>query len=231
MNGLLEILLSKKVSIPDKYDQYKEIFRHFRGKEISLENLKIKDKSQDNIFNDPEKFYLESPTEGFLMGDILKDISPIWIGSNSDKTGSVIRKSGDSRFMILSTECDCELRENGSHLSYIRVCPVYDEEEIVSLMKGDTKEFRGYLQANSVIEYFWMPRTTKKGNGLVADLSHIFSVETESLHEFVSRSKINRVCSLSQTAFFTLQIKLAWFFSRPEPEDTQRSNLNVFQLL
>ena len=132
--------------------------------------------------------------------------------------------------MILSTECDCELRKDGSHLSYIRVCPVYDEEEIVSLMSGDAKEFIGYLQANSVIEYFWMPRTTKKGGGLVADLSHIFSVETETLHELVSQSRISRVCSLSQTAFFTLQIKLAWFFSRPEPEDTQRLALDPFQL-
>ena len=230
MNALLEILLSKKVVVPEKYEQYKDIFKYFRGKQVTVENSNVKGKDLSNIFDDSEKFYLKSAKNGFLMGDILENLSPIWLGGKED--GSIsIKKSADAKFMILSTECDCEIRDDGKHFSYVRVCPVYEDEKILSGMQGDQKQLLGSLKANTIIEYFWMPKIKKKSNGLFADLTHIFSIDIHTLYDSVSRGDVTKVCSLSEVAFFLLQIKLAWFFSRPEPDDNERVNLDEFKLL
>lgn len=231
MLNLLEIISSKKVIIPDSYEQFKTIVRILRGKQGSLSGLKIKQEKPDKIFENSEDFFLSSPDKGFLPGDILGELSPIWLQLGDSEHETRIRKSQPAKFMIVSTECDCELREDGSHMSYIRVCPVYDEQEVYGLMTtgNPDQQLMGDLRSNSIVEYFWIPRMEKNGNGHFADISHIVSIHTESLHRLAKSGKIKRMCSLSETAFFLLQLKLAWFFSRPGPSDSQRDRLEPFR--
>lgn len=213
VSDLLEILQSKKVSIPETYDQFKNIIRVFRGKQGTIGDFKVKQDKPVKLFDDPELFYLVSPEKGFLPGDILGDLPPIWLDSGSNEDIK-IKKSASSKFMIVSTECDCELRDDGSHMSFVRICPVYDENEIESHISSsnDLKQIMGNLQSNSFVEYFWVPKMEKSGNGHFADLSHIFSINIETLHHMAAKEKITRICSLTETAFFLLQLKLAWFF-------------------
>jgi len=58
-----------------------------------------------------------------------------------------------------------------------------------------------------------------------ADLSHIFSVSLTDLYEEIKASRVKKIISLSQDAYFLLLIKLAWLFLRPSAPDSIRNEL------
>lgn len=89
---------------------------------------------------------------------------------------------------------------------------------------------QGTLKANRYTEYFWMPPIKQKGNALVADLGHMFSIGLEDLYSQVEAKKIQRTISLSKDAYFLLLVKLAWLYLRPASPETQRDQLEKWTL-
>lgn len=71
-----------------------------------------------------------------------------------------------------------------------------------------------------------MPKIEADGEALIADLSHIYSIDLEFLHGLTDAQKVSRYVSLSKDAYFLLLIKMAWFFLRPSV-DTERDSLEA----
>ena len=187
MPDLKEILLSKNVAVPEDYETFKNIFRHFKGK-------KVGDVQGDDgpLLSRADEFYLKPDTgSSFLQGDLLENIPSVWIQKDAD--GKLIAlKSAASMAMVLSSECDCELRADQGHQSFIRLCPVLKQSE---LLEGYEKEkqadARGKLERNYYTEFFWMPSPSKADEPLVADLSHFYSVALPDLHSKTTYHKSN----------------------------------------
>lgn len=126
MPSLKEILESKNVVIPENFKVFKDIFRHFRGKQVQ----EIKGDTRP-LLDKPEEFYLQ-PTKagGFLQGDILDNIPPVWVAKAED---GLLKAFGDEAgmAMVLSNECDCEHRTENAQ-AYIRLCRVVSEADLLS---------------------------------------------------------------------------------------------------
>ncbi|MEE9452010.1 MAG: hypothetical protein V3V61_04545 [Gammaproteobacteria bacterium] len=219
MSDLKEILLSRNVVIPENFQVFKNIFKHFKGKQV--QDI---DGDKRPLMDKAEEFYLTPPASGgFLQGDVLEGISPVWLANdeNKDLTAFV---SDPQMAMILSTECDCENRENAQ--AYIRFSPIITEEQLLNDSPAKKRDsIAGNLKANRYSEYFWMPGPFSESGNLVVDLSHVFSVTLTDLYDQLSAHSIKRKLSLSEDAYFLLLVKLAWFFLRPSAPDTQRSGL------
>lgn len=217
MASLSELIKSKAIYVPDEIKLYQDIFRHFRGKQVGDPPV---DGDSRPLLGSAEHFYCEPPTnEGFLQGDILDSIAPVWIDSSGEATVGEV-----AFFMVLSNECDTELRSSGSQ-KYIRGCPVYTEEFVLkaSQLTGEKlSSLKGNLRSNKMSEYFWMPEYDGK-NALVADLGHIFSVDLEWFHKATNDDKkVKRIISLSKDAYYLLQIKIGWFLLRPVPDSRRQ---------
>lgn len=216
MDFLEELIKTKKFQVPDTEQQYRNIFRHYRGKKVeSLEG------DPRPLLNDPKEFYLKPPTEGFLQGDLLSGLSVPFINEDGEAVVS------DAAFcsMVLSNECDAEYRKN-NYQAYLRLCPVFRETELFELEPGlASPDRKGNLQANRYTEYFWMPRFEEQP--LIADLSLIFSVDLPHVHQQMQEDPKRRLASLSEDAHSLLRIKLAWFFLRPTT-DSRRVELGMF---
>jgi hypothetical protein len=217
---LKEILLNKNVAVPKNYETFKDIFRHFKGRSVG--NVKGDD---GPLMNRADEFYLTSPINGFLQGDVLENVPSTWI--QTDENGDLAAfASQPSSAMIVSAECDCEKRNEGSEQAYIRLCPIFSQLELLNETPADRKaDVRGKLERNYFSEYFWMPSPRKKEEPLIVDLSHFFSVSLRDIYLQVERGTIKRKLSLSQESYFLLLIKLAWFMLRPAAPDTQRNDL------
>ena len=223
MPSLKDILESKNVVIPENFEVFKDIFRHFRGKQV----LEIRGDTRP-LLEKPEEFYLQpSQARGFLQGDVLDNVPPVWLAKAKDD-GAIKAFSGDPEMaMVLSNECDCEHRAENSQ-AYIRLCRVITESALLSeneVPKEQVANLRGNLKANRYTEYFWMPAPKKGDQPIVADVGHIYSVGLEDLYENVADGTVKRKYSLSEDGYFLLLIKLAWFFLRPAATDTARRGL------
>ncbi len=73
MSNLKNILLSKDIAIPSDFDVFKNIYRHFKGKNIKVDDQPLAGDSRP-LLDKAEDFYLHSPGIGFLQGDILKNV-------------------------------------------------------------------------------------------------------------------------------------------------------------
>lgn len=224
MADLKEILLSKSVVVPESFSFFKDIFKHYRGKQVQgIEGDKRP------LLEKAEDFYLKPTDAGLLQGDVLTNISPVWVAKDED--GGLTAFTSDPQMaMVLSTECDSEKRDNAQ--AYIRLCPVFTEEELLDEMEVPAEKWssvEGNLKANYYSEYFWMPACSAGSQNMIADLSHIFSVALDDIHGGLSEKSVVRVISLSEDAYFLLLIKLAWFFLRPAAPDTARSKLEKWE--
>ncbi len=184
MADLKEILLSKNIVIPKNFEFFKDIFRHFRGKEVR--GIEGDDRP---LLEKASEFYLTPEhSGGFLQGDILDNLTPTWLAKDSKGILSAF-VSNPQLGMILSNECDCEQRTEGSQ-SFVRICPVFFESQLIKeleISKEKIKGVMGNLKANHYTEYFWMPKPSYSQENLIADLSHIFSVSLEDLYENVNK--------------------------------------------
>jgi len=219
--SLKEILESKNVVIPENFEVFKDIFRHFRGKQVQ----EVRGDARP-LLEKPEEFYLQpSVSGGFLQGDVLDNIPPVWLAKAEDGTIKAFTAASEMA-MVLSNECDCEHRTENSQ-AYIRLCRVMPETTLFSenAVPKEVANLRGNLRANKYTEYFWMPAPKKGEQPIVADVGHIYSVGLEDLYEKVTDGSVKRKYSLSEDAYFLLLIKLAWFFLRPPAPDTARRGL------
>jgi len=219
VSNLENLLSSRDIFIPENFDVFKKIFKHFRGKKVG----EIPGDKRP-LLERTEEFYRKPPQEGLLQGDILSAVSPLWIDSEGDPTSADPREA-----LVLSNECDTENREDSAQ-AYIRLCPVYNEDELLALdvvPKDKATEFRGNLKANNFTEYFWMPPLKDK-KARVADIGHFYSADLNWLNQKIASGEIKRVASLSEDGYFLLLIKLAWFMLRPV-SDTQRPSLEKYQ--
>ncbi len=229
MSNLRNILQSRDIAIPKDYDVFRNIYKHFRGKQVKEESGAKTPGDSRPLLDKSEEFYLHSSIEGFIQADILGGIPSCWVAKEgeSDFTSFISEKM---MAMVLSSECDTEYRTENSQ-SFIRLCPIFMENQLIieqDLKEGTEKlsNFTGNLRANYFTEYLWMPPVSKGGQPLVADLSNVFSIALEDVHELVAKGAINKVASLSQDAYFVFLIKTAWFFLRPSPADTLRDKLS-----
>jgi len=224
MSDLKEILLSRNVIIPENFQCFKDIFKHFKGKQVH-----DIDGDKRPLMEKAEEFYLNPLSDaGFLQGDILDNLSPVWLAKDNDQHLSAF-SSEPQMAMVLSTECDCENRENAQ--TYIRFSPVILEDHLLhDLPSAKRSSITGNLKANYYSEYFWMPSPSSESENLVVDLSHVFSVTLTDLYHQLSMGSIKRKVSLSEDAYFLLLVKLAWFFLRPASSDTKRSGMTPWQL-
>ena len=220
MPDLKEILQSKRVVIPDDYQVFKNIFRHFRGKQIG----DIKGDSRP-LLERADEFYRMPPKSGLLQGDILCDIPTSWI--QNDESGNLSgHASGKGMAMILSSECDCEARDDRSHQAFIRLCPVVDEAILLEDYEGPRrKDAKQNLERNHYTEYFWMPPIAEESGALIADLSHFYSINLDDLHDHLAKGSVKRKVSLSKEGYYLFLMKMAWFMFRPETADGQRKDL------
>lgn len=230
MSNLKNILQSREIAIPKDYEVFKNVYKHFRGKQVKEEGDKDKISGDARpLLEKSEEFYLTSSEDGFMQADVLVGVPASWLASD-EKEELVSYISEKMMVMVLSSECDTEYRTSSSQ-SYIRLCPVYFENQLITdqdLKEGTEKfkNFLGNLKANYFTEFFWMPPITKGGQPLIADLSNVFSIALEDLHNLVKAKKVNKVVSLSQDAYFIYLIKTSWFFLRPSPTDTLRNKLD-----
>jgi len=224
--ALKEILLSRNVVIPENFQVFKNIFKHFKGKQV--QDI---DGDKRPLMEKAEDFYLTPPSSGgFLQGDILENISPVWLANDEDQDHLAAFVSDPQMAMILSTECDCEDREREDAQAYIRFSPIIAEKQLLNDSPAEKRDsIAGNLKANRYSEYFWMPDPFSKSENLVVDLSHVFSVTLTDLYDQLSINSIKRKLSLSEDAYFLLLVKLAWFFLRPPAPDSQRSGLNPWK--
>ena len=220
MSDLKEILLNKNVVVPQDYEAFKNIFRHFKGKKVG--DIKGDD---GPLMDRADEFYRTPLSEGgMLQGDILENIPSTWIQSDNG-TLSAFASTG-SYAMVISNECDCEKRQDGSHQSYIRLCPVmYQSTVLEGTPKEEKSDVEGKLVRNYYTEYFWMPAVSKTEESLVADLSHFFSISLEDLYDKIEDQTVGRKVSLSQEGYFVFLLKMAWFMLRPATPDTARKDL------
>lgn len=171
---------------------------------------------------------MKPESKGFLQGDVVDGVPTTWIAKNEKGEFSAFQSTPIAA-MVLSNECDCELRSNSQN--YIRLCPVLNQSDL--LQDFDEKkraDVKGKLERNFYTEYFWMPAPSKDADPLVADLSHFFSVALEDFHAALNENKITKIISLSREGFQLLLIKVAWFMLRPAAPDTERKNLQPWTL-
>lgn len=208
----LEDLIKNRVYAPlEAFSEIMGIIEHFRGKRLGGFDGDLRP-----LLEDSDSFYCKSPESGFLQGDILSGV-PV---SFTDSQGDAIEISEEHHIMVLSNECDAEMREK-NHQAYIRYCPVYRESLLFSLLGAD-KSLQGAIKANKISEYFRMP--TFGNDALVADLSLWCSADLPWIHTSAKGGGVSRIASLSEDAYFLLKAKLAWFLLRPTA-DSQRSAL------
>lgn len=207
--SLKDRIKNKQYAPIDEFKEIINIFSHFRGK-------KIGDLAGDPrpLLSDSSAFYRTPPKSGFLQGDILSGLPILFTDSGGDPIELDIEHSA----MILSNECDAELREK-NHQAYIRYCPVYRESLLFDLLEADSN-LQGSISANRISEYFRMPDFN--GDALVADLSMWCSADLPWVHKTVKGSKKSRVTSLSDDAYYLLKAKLTWLVLRPTV-DSKRS--------
>lgn len=221
MSDLKEILLNRNVVVPKDYETFKNIFRHFKGKNVG------EIKGDDGPLMDrADEFYVKSPAEGgILQGDIIENVPTAWI--QSDENGVLgAYSSATSYAMVISNECDCEKRENGTEQTYIRLCPVMNQDDVLEGSPTDRKDdIKGKLERNQYTEYFWMPAPGTDEDALIADFSHFFSVSLKDLYSKIENGTVKRKISLSQEGYFLFLIKMAWFMLRPAAPDTARKDL------
>jgi len=227
VSDLREILQTKNVAIPESYDTFKDIFRHFKGKQVGAIQG-----DDGPLLDRPDEFYASPSAEtGLLQGDVLENVPATWIQKNKDGTLASFR-SEPGLAMVISNECDCENRENNSSQSFIRLCPVIFQSELLTGFDAKKQaDVRGKLERNYYTEYFWMPAAGKTlsknqcNEPLVADLSHFFSISLTDLYSEMAAKTVTKQISLSQEGYFLFLIKMAWFMLRPATPDTLRKDL------
>jgi len=118
MTDLKEILQSRDVVIPENFSVFKDIFKHFRGKQV--QDI---DGDKRPLLEKAEDFYLVPPDKGFLQGDILNNISPTWL--QNDNEGSLSAYTSKPTYCLPSVIVKIErliLKLTLGFAQYMRKC-------------------------------------------------------------------------------------------------------------